>query len=83
MIVGNAAPMVLILTVDRYILLWALGITFFLVLSVVAILSRGRRWHELVTMFLAIYLGAMGVAVLIFSYLLKTPFVQVEAVTVP
>lgn len=44
-------PIALITTVQPYLLVWVLGITFFVTLTMVAIISRGRSWRQLITIF--------------------------------
>lgn len=78
-----SSPMVFILTVDQHIFFWVLGIAFFFVLSMVALFSKGRRWYELVAMFLVFYVVALLVASLIFTHIVNLPFAQLETVSVP
>ena len=80
---GYDTPWVFILTVDRHIFFWVLSITFFFALSVVAVVSKGRKWHELVTLFFVIYVAAMILASTIFGYLINLPFARLETVSIP
>ncbi len=78
-----ATPMVFILTVDQHILVWVLAITFFFVLSMIAVLSRGRKWYELASIFLITYAASLLLAGFIFQALLNLPFARLETVSLP
>lgn len=80
---GYDSPLVFILTVDRHIFFWVLSITFFFSLSVVAVVSKGRKWHELITLFFVVYGVALGLASVVFGVLLNVPFARLETVTFP
>ncbi len=80
---GYDSPLVFILTVDRHIFFWVVSITFFFALSVVAVVSKGRKWHELVTLFFVVYAVAMVLASTIFGVLIDLPFAHIETVSVP
>ena len=80
---GYDNPLVFILTVDRQIFFWLLSITFFFALSLVAIVSKGRRWHQLMTLFFAVYLMTIIVASIIFSVVIDIPFARLETVSLP
>lgn len=79
---GRYAPiMALILTVDRNMFFWVLAITFFFTLAVVAVVSKGRRWYELVALFMVVYVGSLLVSAAIFTYAIGVPFARLEMVT--
>ena len=48
-------PVALITTFQPYLLAWVLAIAFFLTLTLVAIISKGRNWQQLVVIFIASY----------------------------
>ena len=47
-----AKPVAVITTIQPYLMMWVLGITFFVALTLVAVVSRGRSWKQLVGIFL-------------------------------
>ena len=73
-------PMAFILTVDRNIFFWVLSITFFFSVSVVAVVSKGRQWYELLTLFFLVYLGCLLFSGLLFTHVIGVPFARLEAV---
>ena len=78
-----SSVMAFILTVEKNLFFWALGITFFFSISVVAVVSKGREWYELVAMFFVIYIVSLLMASLIFDAVIGLPFARLETVTVP
>ena len=44
-------PVAVVTTVQPYLLLWVIGITFFVTVTLVAIISKGRNWKELAVIF--------------------------------
>ena len=80
---GFDSPLVFILTVDRHIFFWVVSITFFFALSLVAIVSKGRKWHELLTLFFVVYVASLILASSIFGWLLNLSFARLETVTLP
>ncbi len=76
-------PVAFILTIDRSIFFWVLGITFFFSISVVAVVSRDRAWHELVTLFFVVYVACILLSGVLFNHVLGVPFAALETVTVP
>ena len=80
---GYDHPMVFILTVDRNIFFWVVAITFFFAISVVAVVSKGRKWYELIAMFFLVYLLSLLLASTLFSHLIHLPFAQLETVSLP
>ncbi len=77
------SPMAFILTVDRGIFYWVLTITFFFALSIVAVLSKERRWYELVAMFMVVYVVSIVLADLLFHHVIALPFTRLELVALP
>lgn len=54
-------PYTFITTIQPVIVAWVGAISFFVSLAIVAIISRGRHWSELVCLFLLAF-GALTVA---------------------
>lgn len=77
------SAMAFILTVEKNIFFWVLAITFFFSVAVVAVLSRGRQWYELICMFFVVYLLSLLMASAIFDQIVGIPFARLDTVVVP
>ena len=75
--------MAFILTIDRQVFAWVAAITFFLAVSVVALLARGRKWPEIICLFILIYLVAVVCAAFLFTYVVQHPFARLEVISYP
>ncbi len=76
-------PVAFILTVDRNIFFWVVAITFFFSVSVVAVISKDRKWYELISLFFVVYVCCVILSGLLFSHVLHVPFANLETVTIP
>ena len=77
------SAMAFILTVERGVFLWALAITFFFSISVVAVVSKGRKWYELICLFLVVYLLSILMSAFVFEHVVGIPFARLDTVTIP
>ena len=77
------AVVAFLLQVDRDILFFILPIDLFFSIAVVAVLSRGRRPLELVSIFLICFALLFTIASLVFSFVFKHPFAMLEIYTFP
>ena len=75
--------MAFILTINRDVFLWVSAITFFLAVSIVAFLARGRRWPEIVCIFLLVYLGIVILTAVLFTHVIEHPFARLEVISYP
>ena len=83
---GNSryeAVVTFLLQVDRDILFYILPIDFFFSVAVVAVLSRGRRPLELLSVFLISFAVLFMSASLIFTYVFRRPFALLEIYSFP
>ena len=78
-----ATVMAFIVTVEKSLFFWALAITFFFSLSVVAVVSKGRRWYEIVALFFVVYMSSIAFAAFVFEYMVGLPFARLETVSMP
>lgn len=62
-------PVALITTFQPYLMAWLLAISFFLTMTFVAVISKGRNWKELLAAFV------VGYFVLIVASIISTNFV--------
>lgn len=74
-------PYTIITTVQPIIVAWVGAIAFFVSLAIVAIISRGRHWSELICLFLLALLaltsvGLVGVQVVLDIHLLEFEVLQ-------
>lgn len=67
-----------LLQVDRDILLYILPVDFFFSVAVVAVLARGRRPLELLSMFLLSFTVLFVLASLLFTFVFDRPFALLE-----
>lgn len=77
------SAMAFILTVEKGVFAWSLAITFFFSISVVAVVSKGRKWYELVCLFFVTYLLSIVMAAFVFEHLVGIPFAHLDTITVP
>jgi hypothetical protein len=83
---GNSryeAVVAFLLYVDRDILLYIVPVDLFFSIAVVAVLSRGRKPLELVTIFLFSFAVLFVVASLVFRYVFNRPFALLEVYSFP
>lgn len=67
------------IVLDLRLLVFVILISLFLTVSVITLFVRGRRWHEYVTIFLAVYAIAFVLILLIFNLIARYPVLRVEA----
>jgi hypothetical protein len=72
-----------LLQVDRDILFYILPIDLFFSVAVVAVLSRGRRPLELVSLFLITFTLLFALASFVFHVVFHRPFVLLEVYSFP
>ena len=66
------------IVVDVRLLAFVLMISLFLVVSIISLLIRGRRWHEYVTLFVALYTLSVAVILIIFNWIAQYPVFRIE-----
>lgn len=76
-------PVALVTTLQPFLLGWVLAIAFFVTLAVVAALSRGRTWRQILAWFLLVYLGVAVSTTLAVTYVVDIHVVEIEVVRVP
>jgi len=79
--ISTFQPVAIITEVAPRLALWVLGISFFVTLAIVALLSKGRRWYELACMFLVFFVVAAVLGVGICNWGLEIAVVQFEVVS--
>ena len=77
------SAMAIILTVEKTVFFWVLAITFFFSVAIVAVVSKGRQWSELVCLFIVVYIISILAAGVIFEHVVGIPFARLDTVTVP
>jgi hypothetical protein len=83
---GNSryeAVVAFLLQVDRDILFYILPIDFFFSVAVVAVLSRGRRPLEILSLFLLCFAALFALATFVFNVVFNRPFALLEVYTFP
>jgi len=70
------------LTADRDVLILMLAVSVSLSVAICAILSRGRRWAELVGLFLLVLILSLSAFWVVFAYVVDIPFLKVETISV-
>lgn len=70
------------LTADRDVLILMLTVSVSLSIAVCAILSRGRRWTELVGLFLLTLTLTLSIFWVVFAYVVDVPFLKIETVSI-
>jgi len=77
------AVVAFLIQVDRDILLYLLPVDFFFSIAVVAVLAKGRRPLELVTMFLTSFVVLFALASILFTFAFDRPFALIEVYSFP
>lgn len=72
--------LVVITTIQPLLLLWLGAISFFISLAVTAMLSRGRRWFELVVIFALAFAVFVILGGVFFQWILGVQIFQLEAI---
>jgi hypothetical protein len=67
------------IVLDLRLLVFVLLISLFLTVSIITLFVRGRRWHEYVTIFVAVYTLAFAVILVVFNVIARYPVFRVEA----
>lgn len=67
------------IVVDVRLFAFVLLISLFLVVSIITLLVRGKRWHEYVTLFVALYSLSVVVILFLFNLIARYPVFRVEA----
>ncbi len=75
-------PVAFVTTVQPYLLTWVIAISFFLCLAVVALMSKGKDWKQVLLMFGGGYVVTAVIVTLVSSMLLDIAIMQVEVVSV-
>lgn len=75
-------PMAFITTVQPYLFAWALAISFFLTITVVALLSRDKSWKQIAALAIGGYFVMTVIVTLCTSVFLDLQVMQVEMVWV-
>ncbi|MFB6263163.1 MAG: hypothetical protein ABEL76_05980 [Bradymonadaceae bacterium] len=71
-------PIAVVTTLQPILVFWVAGINFFVTLALVALFSRGRRWHELLSMFVVGFVVLTALGIVGTEYLLDLSVVQFE-----
>lgn len=72
-----------LLQVDKDILLYILPVDFFFSIAVVAVLAKGRRPLELLSMFLISFVVLLMLASVVFNFVFERPFALLEVYSFP
>lgn len=67
------------IVLDLRLLVFVLLISLFLTVSIITLFVRGRRWHEYVTIFIAVYALSFVVILVIFNLIARYPVFRLEA----
>ncbi len=67
------------IVLDLRLLVFILLISLFLTVSVLTLFVRGRRWHEYVSLSIALYAIAFTLILIVFNLIAKYPVFRVEA----
>lgn len=78
---SDLQPIVFVTTVQPYLLFWVAVISFFIALALVASISRGRRWHELLAVFVLSFLLATTGGVFATQWLTTINVVELEVIS--
>lgn len=72
------AVVAFLLYVDKDILLYILPVDLFFSIAVVAVLSRGRRPLEMLSIFLISFIVLLVLASLVFQFVFERPFAMMD-----
>lgn len=78
---SDLQPIVFVTTVQPYLLFWVAVISFFVALSVVAAFSRGRKWHELLAIFVLSFVLATTGGVLTTHWITSIDLIELEVIS--
>jgi hypothetical protein len=67
------------IVLDARLLVFVLMIALFMTTGLLAIVYRGRRWHDYVSVGVAVYIGILSLLVLVFNTVAKYPIFRVES----
>lgn len=73
-------PVAVVTTVQPYLLLWVVGITFFVTVTLVAVISRGRSWKELVVIFFSAFFILTITSLISTRYAIDVHVVDIEVI---
>ncbi len=73
-------PVAVVTTVQPYLLLWVVGITFFVTVTLVAVISRGRSWQQLVVIFFGAFTLLAVTSVISTRYVIDVHVVDIEVI---
>lgn len=74
-------PVALVTTVQPYLLLWVLAITFFVCLTLIAVVSKGRTWKQLLGIFALCYVVLAITTVISTRFVVDIQVVDVEVIS--
>lgn len=72
--------MVVIASIQPFLVLWVAAITFFLAMAATAMLSVDRPWHELVVIFQLSYIIFFFIAFFSAQWLADVEIIQIETI---
>ena len=64
---------------DLRLLIFVVMIALFMTSGLLAIVFRGRRWHEYVSMGVTVYLGLLSLLIVVFNVVASYPIFRIEA----
>ena len=73
-------PVAVVTTLQPYLLAWVVGITFFVTLTLVAMISRGRTFKELAAIFVGCFLLLLTATTLSTRWVVDIQIVDVEII---
>lgn len=74
-------PLTVITTLQPLLLGWLSAIAFFVTLAAVAVLSKGRKWYELVCLFFVIFVGLASTSFFVSNLVLDITVVEFEVIS--
>ena len=78
--VTEIEALVVITTIQPFLLAWVAAISFFLTLAITAMLSVDRRWHELVVIFGLGFLVIFPSALWVTQWIVDIEIIQLETI---
>lgn len=74
-------PLAIITTVQPFLLFWTMAIAFFLTLTLVAVISKGRTWKEIGAIFALSYLVVVLLTLFTSEVIVGVDILRFESVT--
>lgn len=75
------SPVVFVTTVQPLLLVWVCAICFFLAIALAAVLSPGRRWFEILGLFVLGFVALSVLGVGATSYVLDLTLIDLEVIS--